>query len=525
MLPNSLAEKQSLKGAAFALLFLCWCTLLAGCALPSLQHRTESVALDVDTASETRLGQALESQLIVNGGKSGIHALRDPYDAFVVRELLTEVAEKTLDIQYYIWRKDVTGLLLLEALQKAAERGVRVRLLLDDNGTRGLDAELVALDQHPNIEVRLFNPFVVRKPRWLGFITDFSRANRRMHNKSFTADNMVTIVGGRNIGDEYFGAADGLLFVDLDVLAVGPVVDEVSRDFDRYWASESAYPVADILPELSERRIRRMVNRSSLVDRDPAAAAYRQAIADSDFLQTLLVEGLDLEWASTRMVSDDPAKGLGHAEPEARVSSQLKEIIGIPEREVLLISPYFVPTAAGTEAFADIAGAGVDIRILTNSLDATDVAAVHAGYAKRRRDLLRSGIRLYEMRRLTPDRERQKVVGPLGSSGSSLHAKTYSVDGERVYVGSFNFDPRSINLNTELGFVIDSEALAKQIRDAFVDNIPQSAYEVRFDDLGRIQWLERRGHETVIHRREPNTGVLKRVGVFLLSILPIEWLL
>ncbi|MCK9467766.1 MAG: phospholipase D-like domain-containing protein, partial [Porticoccaceae bacterium] len=200
-------------------------------------------------------------------------------------------------------------------------------------------------------------------------------------------------------------------------------------------------------------------------------------------------------------------------------------IIGIPEREVLLISPYFVPTAAGTEAFADIAGAGVDIRILTNSLDATDVAAVHAGYAKRRRDLLRSGIRLYEMRRLTPDRERQKVVGPLGSSGSSLHAKTYSVDGERVYVGSFNFDPRSINLNTELGFVIDSEALATQIRDAFVDNIPQSAYEVRFDDLGRIQWLERRGHETVIHRREPNTGVLKRVGVFLLSILPIEWLL
>ncbi|MCK9563814.1 MAG: phospholipase D family protein, partial [Bacteroidales bacterium] len=436
-----------------------------------------------------------------------------------------EVAEETLDIQYYIWRKDVTGILLLEALRAAAERGVRVRLLLDDNGTRGLDAELMALDRHPNIEVRLFNPFVVRKPRWLGFITDFPRANRRMHNKSFTADNMVTIVGGRNIGDEYFGAADGLLFADLDVLAVGPVVDEVSQDFDRYWASESAYPVADILPGLSERRIRRMVNRSSLVDRDPAASAYRQAIADSDFLQTLLVEGLDLEWASARMVSDDPAKGLGQAEPEGQLPSQLEEIIGIPEREVLLVSSYFVPTAAGTRAFAEIAGGGVDIRILTNSLDATDVAAVHAGYAKRRRDLLRSGIRLYEMRRMATDRERKKVVGPLGSSGSSLHAKTYSVDGERVYVGSFNFDPRSVNLNTELGFVIDSEALAKQIRDAFVDNIPQSAYEVRFDDRGRIQWLERHGDEEIIHRREPNTGLLKRAGIFLLSILPIEWLL
>lgn len=508
-----------------ALLVLCWCALLAGCALPSLQHRTESFALDLESARETRLGQALESQLAIRGDQSGIYSLHDPYDAFVVRELLTEAAEKTLDIQYYIWRKDVTGTLMLEALRAAADRGVRIRLLLDDNGIHGLDAELAALDQHPNIEVRLFNPFVVRKPRWLGFLTDFSRANRRMHNKSFTADNMVTIVGGRNIGDEYFGAADGLLFADLDVLAVGPIVDEVSRDFDRYWASDSSYPVEDIVPALSERRVRRMANRSSLVDRDPAASAYRQAIADSDFLQTLLVDGLELEWAQTRMVSDDPAKGLGQAEPEASLSSQLQEIIGIPQREVLLVSSYFVPTAAGTEAFAQIAEDGVDVRILTNSLDATDVAAVHAGYAKRRRDLLRAGIKLYEMRRLVPEKERQKVVGPLGSSGSSLHAKTYSVDGERVYVGSFNFDPRSINLNTELGFVIDSETLAERIRDAFVNNIPQSAYEVRFDDRGRIQWLERRGDEVIIHRREPNTSLLKRAGIFLLSILPIEWLL
>jgi len=219
--------------------------------LPSLEGRTTSAAL-LDTA-DTRLGKSITPLLATHPGLSGIYALPDSRDAFAARARLAEVAERTLDVQYYIWENDMTGTLLFEALHAAADRGVRVRLLLDDNTTQGLDPMLAALDSHPTIEVRLFNPFVIRKPR-IGYLTDFSRANRRMHNKSFTADNQVTIIGGSNIGDEYFGAAaKGSLFVDLDVMAVGPIVTEVSKDFDRYWASASSYPL-DRIFILSSRR-------------------------------------------------------------------------------------------------------------------------------------------------------------------------------------------------------------------------------------------------------------------------------
>lgn len=231
------------KRPALGLLALC---LLAGvltwCStLPSLENRELSQALSVSTAKTTPLGKTIVPHANANPGKSGVYSLSEAREAFAARMLLAQAAERTLDIQYYIWRPDQTGTLLFEALHAAADRGVRVRLLLDDINTSGLDRMLSALDSHPLIEVRLFNPFIVRKPRIVGFVTDFFRANRRMHNKSFTVDNQVTIIGGRNVGDEYFGATDNSLFEDLDVLAVGPVVDEVSQDFDRYWAIGRAH--------------------------------------------------------------------------------------------------------------------------------------------------------------------------------------------------------------------------------------------------------------------------------------------
>src|SRR5690606_4307866 len=223
------------------------CALLSGCALPPLTDRTQSHVLPAAEARETRLGRTLAPTVDAHPGLSGIYPLADPLAAFAARALLAEAAERTLDIQCYIWHGDTTGLLLFKAVHAAAERGVRVRLLLDDNGIPGLDDELAALDTHPNIEVRLFNPFRVRTPKFIGYVTQFSQANRRMHNKSFTVDNQATIIGGRNVGDEYFGATQEVLFTDLDVLAVGPVVYDVSADFDRYWASGSAYPAASIL--------------------------------------------------------------------------------------------------------------------------------------------------------------------------------------------------------------------------------------------------------------------------------------
>ena len=497
---------------------------LAACGgLPALSGRSVSTAF-TDTA-DTSLGLAVAARIAAHPGESGIHPLRDAHDAFAARMLLARGAQRSLDVQYYIWHGDLTGTLLLQALHEAAGRGVRVRLLLDDNNTSGLDLALAALDAHPNVEVRLFNPFTHRHARWLGYLTDFSRLNRRMHNKSFTADNQATIVGGRNVGDEYFGATDGVLFSDLDVLAIGPIVEAVSGDFDRYWASGSSYPVDRLLPAASPAQLDELAAEAARIEHSEQASAYVEAMRRSAFVERLMRGDLELQWAQTRMISDDPAKGLGEARREAMFPARLVQALGRPSRELELVSPYFVPGESGVAELAELAQSGVTIRVLTNSLEATDVTVVHAGYAKRRRALLEAGITLYELRRAAADKPRDKGGGIAGSSSASLHAKTFSVDGERIFIGSFNFDPRSAMLNTELGFVIDSPALAAEVARAFDTTIPANAYEVRLGDGRALVWLEQRDGDVVRHRSEPGTGLWQRLWVRFLSILPIEWML
>ena len=490
--------------------------LLAGCSsLPSLEARSVSTAF-TDTES-TRIGRAVVPLAARHPGMSGVYPLLDSRDAFAARMLLARAADRSLDIQYYIWHGDMSGMLLLQELQQAAARGVRVRLLLDDNGISGLDATLAALDAHPNVEVRLFNPFPSRTLRWTGYLTDFSRLNRRMHNKSFTADSQATIVGGRNVGDEYFDAAEGSVFVDLDVLAVGPVVHEVSSDFDRYWASGSAYPVDRLLPPAD--------GPPELAVDEGRAKVFVDAVRKSEFVRELLEARLPLEWGRTYLVSDAPAKGLGRAPESALLPHKLGELLGDPRSEVELISAYFVP-AQSTELFASMAKRGVRVSVLTNSLEATDVAAVHAGYAKRRKTLLAAGVTLYELKRVSPQSQSARgFAGRSGSSASSLHAKTFSVDRARVFVGSFNFDPRSANLNTEMGILIDSPALAQRIASSFETGIPERSYQVRLSDEGALYWIERRGQEQVRHDIEPGTSFWQRAGVRLISLLPIDWLL
>ena len=526
--PSRALILPSRRHAAPRLFALCALfVLFSGCTpLPALDARIPSSAL-TDTG-DTRLGSAISPLAAAHPGLSGVYPLQDALEAFAARVLLARGAERSLDVQYYIWRQDLTGTLLFRELEHAAARGVRVRLLLDDNNTAGLDPLLAALDAHPRIEVRLFNPFRLRKPRLLGYLTDFARLNRRMHNKSFTADNQATIIGGRNIGDEYFGAGDGVLFSDLDVLAAGPAANEVSADFDRYWNSASASPVASLLPPASPRAMAALPARAEQVEQDDAAAAYMAAIRDTPIIRSLEAGRLAMEWVPVRMVSDDPAKGLGRAAPESLIGEKLKQAIGDPESELLLVSPYFVPTATGVEVLTEMARQGVQLKVLTNALEATDVAAVHAGYAKRRKALLQAGITLYETRRLpSPDPEVDKK-GPRfgsGASASSLHAKTFSVDRSRIFIGSFNFDPRSARLNTEMGFVIESPALAGRIAEAFGEIIPQNAYEVRLSGSGSLYWIERQGSQALRHDTEPGTRWWQRAGVFLLSLLPIEWLL
>jgi putative cardiolipin synthase len=497
--------------------------LLYGChQLPSPDGRDSSMIFQ-DT-SHTRLGEAALPMVQAHPGKSGVFALSDGRDAFAARVLLAGASERSLDIQYYIWNGDKTGTLLFEALRRAADRGVRVRLLLDDNGTAGLDTVLAALDAHPNIEVRLFNPFMHRRWRTLGFLTDFWRLNRRMHNKSFTADNQATIIGGRNVGDEYFDAGQGVSFVDLDVLAIGPVVNDVSKDFDRYWASESSYPAERVLARVSQADIADVTAAASRVEKDPAAVAYLQAIASSQYVQQVLARQLPFEWATVHMVSDDPAKGLGRAREDELMWTRLQQVLQAPKSELELVSPYFVPGAEGVAYFSALARQGIKVTILTNSLAATDVAAVHAGYAKRRKPMLEAGVEIFEMKpEFSP--APTKGHGPLGSSNASLHAKTFSVDRSRAFVGSFNFDPRSQRLNTELGFVIDSPTMAHAIADAFATIIPTRAYKVRLNEAAALQWVEQHNGGDMVYDQEPRTGFWLRAFVLVLSMLPIEWLL
>lgn len=520
---GNVMARISKRSSAAALLGLA--LLLAGCALPSLEGRSTSFALPAEQAAHTTLGLGIDAVQKSHSDLSGFYALADPQDAFAARALLSHVAEKTLDVQYYIWRDDITGILLLEELHAAAQRGVRVRLLLDDNGTSGLDTWLAALDSHPQIEVRLFNPFSLRSPKSLGYLTHFSRANRRMHNKSLTADNSATIVGGRNIGDEYFGAGDDVLFADLDMLAIGPVVQATSNEFDRYWASASAYPVSGLLPAAAPQHLDQLQQRARTIEQQPAAAQYVQALRELPFIQQLVDGQLPLQWAPATIVSDDPAKGLGQAADKDLVSQQLAVILGEPQQHVELVSPYFVPTAAGVKAFTALTERGVRVRILTNALEATDVVAVHSGYAKRRKALLEGGVELFEMRRDSQAVKPQGKASVFGSSGSSLHAKTFAVDGEQLFVGSFNFDPRSVRLNTELGFVIQSPLYARQLQAVFDQGMLQSAYQVLLSDDGQLYWLEHQGEQVRRLDQEPGTTVWQRAGVKLLSWLPIEWLL
>jgi putative cardiolipin synthase len=396
----------------------------AGCAALPQNDPAPSTALG-DT-SRTRLGEAVARASEKHPGKTGVYPLSRGRDAFASRVLLARAAERTLDVQYYIFRTDVTGSLLLAALWEAAERGVRVRVLLDDNTTRGMDPTIAALDAHANVEVRLFNPFANRGFRLGEMVTDFSRINRRMHNKSFTADSQATIVGGRNIGDEYFGAESAVEFADLDALAVGATVREVSASFDAYWNSASAFPAERLIPRLRSQEAAHVREAWSRAEKtDP----YVEALRTTPLVQQLLAGSLPLEWADAHIVSDDPAKVLHPPErKDLHMSAQLESVLGRPARELDLVSPYFVPTKDGTAALIAFAQRGVKVRVLTNSLAATDVSAVHAGYSKvsrgsfaRRRAPIRAQAlrqRGARYRRLGREPARQDV---LRRPGSHLH--------------------------------------------------------------------------------------------------------
>ena len=486
---------------------------LAACVgLPAGVERTPTYALS--GTADTTLGQALAPFLAAHPGENGFYLLEQGADAFLARLALARAAQRTLDLQYYIFRPDDTGAALLGAALAAADRGVRVRLLLDDMAAPGWGGALAALDAHPNLEIRLFNPFAHRGARWLDFVTDFARVNRRMHNKSMTADSQLSIVGGRNVGDEYFAARPDLDFSDLDVLAAGPVVREVAGAFDAYWNSDAAWPLAAFGAAADPLELARLRGRFSEHGREQSASAYARVLRDTDLANAIRTGSLPAYWGRASVIADSPAKVT--APPEDRSTHailKLGKLLQGANRELILVSPYFVPGKEGVQWLRQMAARGVRVRVLTNSFAATDVRVVHAGYAAYRRELLESGIELYELKPTAAVAKRTLH----GSSRASLHAKAYMTDRRALFVGSLNLDPRSVELNTEMGVVLESEPLCRSLAERFDQRILDLAWRLQLDG-DRLVWATRDARTD----QEPEMGLLQGMVQGLLRLLPLE---
>jgi len=480
--------------------------------------RTASFA-DVDT-SATSLGRSLASVRHQRHPESGFYPLGKGIDALSERLVLIERAERTLDAQYYLWGSDPIGDLFFDRLFAAADRGVRVRLLIDDMGTREIEDLLPIVDAHPNIELRLFNPFANRGLRVLD-AWDGQRLNRRMHNKSLTADNEVTIIGGRNIAAEYFSANPKYNFGDLDVVAIGSMVRDTSHMFDRYWNDRHSVPYGQLNParpsESEQARIRNELRESYAVLADsPYSEVVRSSFGAFEFTSPEAYF-----WSRYALVYDEPGKALaGDTSDEKRLTTSLAKVAQAAEQELLIMSPYFVPRRSGVEWLTGIARRGVQIDVLTNGLAANDHILVYGGYAPARKPLLREGVRFFELRGdLVLDGTRESGSD---EADSKLHCKAFIVDRRYAFIGSFNWDPRSANLNTEMGVVVDNPELAQAMAAAVYAGIPAGAYTLSLSDRGELRWKTGTAGEVRVFKKEPESNWWLRLAANLTRLLPIR---
>ncbi|TAK84620.1 MAG: phospholipase D family protein [Betaproteobacteria bacterium] len=531
---HAAAYKSLMASRILRLAALCLALASAACTTPRLDvPRPHSEAWP--HPEETTLGRSFGEQLRTSGGESGFHLLVSGLEAFSIRAALAESAERTLDLQYYILSEDTTTQLLLYRVLRAAERGVRVRLLIDDLYAVGRDFDLATFSAHPNIEVRVFNPFLSRGSfgvsQLLEFLGDPARLNRRMHNKLWIADNAAAIAGGRNLGDEYFDAHGELYFSDLDVLAAGPVVQGISRSFDDYWNSEWAMPI--------EAFLRTPPGPERLAEFERAWEARLESFRDTDYARALRETGLGLALrsgqlpltpASAEAVYDRPPKssGQGGNESPGAIYARLRTLVEGARQEVILISPYFIPSEQGIEVLGALAKRGVRVRVLTNSLASTDyVPLAHAGYARWRKRLLAASLELYEMRPERPEAVRRRSPG--APSGAYLHTKAIVIDRQHVVVGSMNLDPRSRALNTEVALFAHGADLGGRLGALFDEAVrPALAFRVATaktgDDKAQLVWITEEGSKEVRYDREPG-GFWRRLFAALLGAFAPEGLL
>jgi putative cardiolipin synthase len=475
------------------------------------------------TALATPLDKGIDPLLSAHAGESGFRLVSDGVEAFALRAFSARAAGRSLDVQTYIWHDDLTGRLLAKELLAAADRGVRVRLLLDDMDARAKNFTLAALDAHDNIEVRLFNPFASREGmlgKLAEFATSFSRINHRMHNKAWIADNRIAIAGGRNIGNEYFSAGDAVNFQDLDFAILGPAVGRMSESFDRYWNSAATWPQAILSPGVGAggalASLRTDIARSM---QQSAVSPWVQSLAGSNAVQRIVSGDLPVHWtAQWKLLSDNPLKALDEDDPRARseVMRGLSEAISQAKASITLISPYFVPGNAGSDSLVKAVAGGKTVSILTNSLAANDVAAVHGGYSKYRPRLVEGGVALWELK---PDPGSDIRRSLFGSSGASLHTKAALIDDATVFVGSFNLDPRSVSLNTEQGILATHPALAAELAHIFKRSTRgERAWRVEPGAKGELRWSD----GTTTMTSEPEATLGRRVVATVMRWLPFD---
>lgn len=484
-----------------------------------LPPREESFKI-ADTGA-TRLGVAAAAWLEGKGDRCGVFRLDLGLDALSMRIALIDAAEKSIDIQSYLIKDDLSGNLIALRLLDAAGRGVRVRLLMDDALTEEIDSGLDAIDEHENIEVRVFNPFPRRRSRVVSFIANFNILNRRMHNKSFTVDNQVTIVGGRNLADEYYQTSDDSEFLDEDLLAIGPVVDAVSDGFDEYWNTPEAMPM-----DAFDALVR---HRSSVEETIEAGRRFLEenndspqlADIDSSLVDRLLAGSLPLIEADAEVVLDHPDKIRGLTRNQiGETNNYLQQLISSASNEVIIVSPYFVPQKRGVEFLGELVDRGVRVIVITNSLASTNHNSVHAVYARYRVPLLKRGVELHELRpRFSATRTADAY---LSEAKLTLHSKVAVVDRQKLFVGSFNLDPRSLYINTEMGMSVASDELATDVSTSITRSLGRQTYSLRLAGRRGLRWKFLTRNGVRVSAREPHTTVGRRFKTWLISWLPIE---
>ncbi|WP_415502434.1 phospholipase D family protein [Acinetobacter celticus] len=512
------------------------CSLILGipaCStLPKQMPQPMEYAFSTPT-EETALAKIVLPQRNANPGLTGYHVLYDPLEALAARLELINKAEKSLDLQYYIWDNDKIGAMALHAIIQAADRGVKVRLLIDDNNSKHMEGIYLALNQHSNIEVKLYNPYRFRHYRAMDMVLDLKRINRRMHNKSFIADNQIALIGGRNMSNQYYNVSDNYQFSDVDVMLVGAASDEIIHSFDEYWNDDYAFPVKQLVnPRHYTLRFDGLKQQLEQYNQEVTVQNYLDLANRSHAFENWLNHRIQFDWVKAEIVKDSPSKIKAKAKKEEHLNFQLIKHLNTPEQSVDIVSAYFVPEKEGTKKLAQLAENGVKVRVLTNSFKANDVPVVHAFYGKYRQDLLENDVQLYEflfnpnvenLNINTDELAKKAKVSMKGLSRSSLHAKLMALDEKQVFIGSFNFDPRSAYLNTEIGVLLNSPSLARAVHHTMDENLSKYAYKLVLDANQRMNWkIQLDNGKTRIYHKEPKMKWWQRTGMKMISWLPIE---